>query len=193
MRGESEFPSLRHRPYQVVLHESPSHAHRTTWLGHPCCIRGARSGQRIRITSRNSASEHSNTTGCDYGTAQLFHDQLRPRRYRAGDADRVCGADGTGVRFTFRVRATARPGRRRCRWGRWTGRVAGYGAGPTGMDRDYDATRVGIERKVRASAGGIGGRWARRARSAARSTSSALRATGRPREKVSVSSMPTRR
>ena len=45
------------------------------------------------------------------------------------------------------------------------------------------ARRAGMPRKVRASAGGIGGRCAIRASSAARSTSSALRATGRPRAK----------
>src|SRR5262249_52606253 len=39
----------------------------------------------------------------------------------------------------------------------------------------------------------MGGRWASPARAAARSTSSALPVTGRPRAKLTVSSMPTRR
>src|SRR5579862_1881439 len=48
-------------------------------------------------------------------------------------------------------------------------------------------------RNARACAGLIGGGGASLARSAARSTSSALRATARPRAYVNVSSMPTRR
>ncbi len=62
-------------------------------------------------------------------------------------------------------------------------RLAGWGYGSRSL----------MPRKARASAGLIGGRWASRASSAARSTSSAFRATGRPRAKLSVSSMPTRR